>query len=434
MRGHPCLSVLCLPEIEYETYTREQRLWTALASFPIAIIAPMILFVASLGQTLNGGDYPFLLAIVAPITIKMMTLPFDVLCGRCLYQQRKRSKVLNRRAALDQAKQSAPARVNTAAGAQPEVDAAKEVPVVRAKLCSDTSVCSCSELCGTGSANGDSSGLKCALVWLKVGFWINMLLFIGFYATAFQGAPFPLMCGTVMNGTAMNGTAMDGEYSYYPECCGPSIGSAPVTPGALRPSPPPCAASCASYPTDCDEATAITAPGGCVYGCTLDGGGDATTQAWLDGIAASLGCATGVPRVVEGTLHQKGQPNYITEVEQECRLPDSTVVQALDGQRFASGDGVSTSAVERYEDEMAAWLEACAISPLPGENCELTAQACWLQHECPFGATAGNSTPCVSSAQCDQTQGQMCDASVCKPPPPEARSYGITVSSAARLI
>ena len=128
-----------------------------------------------------------------------------------------------------------------------------------------------------------------------------MLLFIGFYATAFQGAPFPLMCGTVMNGTAMNGTAMDGEYSYYPECCGPSIGSAPVTPGALRPSPPPCAASCASYPTDCDEATAITAPGGCVYGCTLDGGGDATTQAWLDGIAASLGCATGV-RVVEGTL------------------------------------------------------------------------------------------------------------------------------------
>ena len=43
----------------------------------------------------------------------------------------------------------------------------------------------------------------------------------------------------------------------------------------------------------------MAAPDGCVYTCTLDGGGDATTKAWLDGVAASLGCEEDRPPTVQ---------------------------------------------------------------------------------------------------------------------------------------
>ena len=74
VRGHPLLSVLYLPDTEYDSFTREQRLWVALATVPVATAATLFVSQVSLGTNFSSAT--------VIIMTKLCTTPLDMLGGR----------------------------------------------------------------------------------------------------------------------------------------------------------------------------------------------------------------------------------------------------------------------------------------------------------------------------------------------------------------
>jgi hypothetical protein len=63
-----------LPEMEYDSFTKNQRLWVALATAPVAVVATLIVSRASLGQNFSTAEMLFM--------TKLCTTPLDMLGGR----------------------------------------------------------------------------------------------------------------------------------------------------------------------------------------------------------------------------------------------------------------------------------------------------------------------------------------------------------------